>query len=83
MMDKRLEDKLLTLATDNPQQHQLIVKLVELGQGQLFEKWTTGNAGPTAIREFAAHLEEVDKVCPEGLCKYIENAKKLLKGRFH
>lgn len=78
-LDEKLEAKLRTLAVDKPEQFELIIKLVKLGQTHLFEQWKTGTVSPTAIREFAAHLAEVDKACPAGLCQYIENAKKLLK----
>jgi len=79
-LDERLEAKLRTLAADEPEQFELIIKLVKLGHAHLFEQWKTGNVSPTAIREFAAHLAEVDKACPAGLCQYIKNAQKLLKG---
>ena len=80
-LDERLEAKLRTLAVDHPEQYKLIVNLVKLGQGHLFEQWKSGSASPTAIRAFAAHLAEVDKACPAGLCQYITNAQKLLKGK--
>lgn len=76
-----LSTKLQGLSSDSPEQYELMKDLIlHHGQEHLFQEWIHKDVLPSTIRDFAAHLEEVDKACPEGLREYIKTAQKLLKG---
>ena len=79
-----LGTKLQGLSHDNPEQYELIRDLIlHLGQEHLFKDWRNQAVLPSTIRDFAAHLEEVDKACPAGLRDYIKTAQQLLKGKIY
>jgi hypothetical protein len=78
-----LGSKLQAISFDSPEQYELMKDLIlDHGQEHLFKEWVNTDVLPSTIREFAAHLAEVDKACPAGLRDYIKTAQKLLKGKF-
>lgn len=76
-----LNEKLLGLSADSPDQFGLITELIEAGQTHLFERWINKTVPPTEIRDFAAHLAEINAALPDGLVDYVKKAQKLVKGK--
>ena len=53
--------------------------LVEEGQAHLFEGWPASGEGDNDKRRLLAQLQHLDANYAGGLCKYIQNARKLLR----
>ena len=70
-------EALASLAVLSPSQQGLVIKLVALGQADLFEGWK--DSSPEDRCALASQLEDLDNAYPAGgLEGYMENARKLL-----
>ena len=57
----------------------LMETLVEEGQAHLFAGWPASGEGDADKRRLLAQLQHLDANYAGGLCKYIQNARKLLR----